>query len=171
MDLNLVGATMKPIRILLAVLALIGLSACYTSDKPLVTDDDSVTPFQKITFYNQEDNKPLAFAVDGKQYVSHGPDGDAFLRLKAVEGDYYVAQLTSGSGDTLQILFGYMRIDPSHKSVDLWKTVGTKADARPGLRECKDGICIDDLNAYIAYAKEGITGGAKAEMTMKIEVE
>jgi hypothetical protein len=171
MDLNLVGATMKPIRILLAVLALIGLSACYTSDKPLVTDADSVTPFQKITFYNQEDNKPLAFAVDGKQYVSHGPDGDAFLRLKATEGDYYVAQLTGGSGDTLQILFGYMRIDPSHTSADLWKIIGTKDDARPGLRECKDGICVDDLNAYIAYAKEAIAGGAKADMSMKIVVE
>ena len=161
---------MKPIRIVLAVLALIGLSACYTSDKPLVTDDDSVTPFQKITFYNQDD-KPLAFEITGKQYVSHGPDGDAFLRLKLVDGDYYVAQLTGGEGDKQQILFGYMRIDPSHTSVDLWKIVGTAADARPGLRECKDAICVDDLNAYIAYAKEGITGGAKPDTTMKIAVE
>jgi hypothetical protein len=103
--------------------------------------------------------------------VSHGPDGNAFLRLKAIEGDYYVAQLTGGSGDTLQILFGYMRIDPSGKSIDLWKVVGTKADARPGLRECKDGICVDDLNAYIAYAKEAVTAGAKADMSMKIAVE
>ena len=167
---------MKPIRFLLAALAMIGLAGCYTSDKPLVTDADSATPFQKITFYN-EDNKPLAFTLDGKAYRAKGESGtpDSLLRLKPIAGDYYVAQLSSDttpdSPEGVQILYAYMRVDPANKVADTWKIVGTKADVRPGMRECKDSICIDDLSAYVAYAQEAVTAGAKPDASFKMEAE
>lgn len=164
---------MKPIRFLLAALAVVGLTACYTSDKPLISDDDGVTPFEKITFINEKDasSKPITFVHDGKSFLSHSDDGDARLHLKPVEGDYYVAQMSSDGGDGPQVLYAYMRIDVPNKVADMWRMFGTKADVRPGLRECKDAICIDDLNAYIAYGKEAIAAGAKADATMTIEVE
>lgn len=167
---------MKPIRFLFAALAMIGLAGCYTSDKPLVTDADSATPFHKITFYN-EDNKPLDFTLEGKAYRAKGESGapDSLLRFKPIEGDYYVAQLSSAATDDtsggVQILYAYMRVDPANKVADTWKIVGTHADVRPGLRECKDSICIDDLNAYVAYAQEAVKAGAKPDATFKMEAE
>jgi hypothetical protein len=47
--------------------------------------------------------------------------------------------------------------------------VGTKADIRPGFRQCQDALCIDDLAVYIAYGKEAI--GGKPELSFKIETE
>jgi hypothetical protein len=167
---------MKPIRLLVALVALIGLSACYTSDNALVSDDDAATPFEKITFLGKPgeakpDDKPIAFAREGKAYLTKGDSGDMWLRLKPVEGDFYVAQL-SGEGDgKTEYLYGYIRIDAAAKVADVWRSVGTKEDARPGLRECKDAVCIDDLAAYIAYAKEAVAAGSAPDSSFVIEVE
>jgi len=169
------GVTMKPIRLLLAALAVVGLTACYTSDTPLISDDDAATPFAKITFKGSgADDKPAAFTRDGKVYVTAGEDGEkVFLRLKPVEGDYYVAQMTGtdkASGEA-QILYAYLRIDVAAKTAETYRSYGTKDDVRPGLRACKDVVCIDDLNAYIAYAKEAIAANAKPDTTFSIVVE
>jgi hypothetical protein len=168
---------MKPIRLLIAALALIGLAGCYTSDTPLVGDDEAVTPFEKITFQGKgPDDKPVAFTHDGKGYLSHGDSegsgGDMRMHLKPVEGDFYVVQLSGEGGDgKTEYLYGYMRIDVANKVADVYKMVGTKDDVRPGMHECKDVVCIDDLAAYIAYAKEGIAAGGAPDTTFAITVE
>ena len=164
---------MKPIRLLLVGLALIGLSGCYTSEQALVTDGDAVAPYAKITFQGRgDDDEPATFTRDGTSYLAAGEGGDMRLHLKPVDVDFYVAQLSGEGGDgEAQYLYAYMRLDAAAKVAETWKTVGTKADVRPGLRECKDGICIDDLEAYIAYAKEGIAAGNPPDTTFDIVVE
>ena len=168
---------MKPIRILVALVALVGLSACYTSENALVSDDDAVTPFAKITFLgkpgeSKPDDKPIAFTRDGKAYVTTGDDGEMSLRLKPVEGNFYVAQLSGQGGDgKTEYLYGYIRIDLAAKVADVWRMVGTKDDVRPGLRECKDAVCIDDLAAYVAYGKEAVAAGSPPDSSFVIEVE
>ncbi len=164
---------MKPIRFFLAALALIGLAGCFTSDKPLVTDETSATPYKKITFYNEED-KPLVYVLDGKRYKATGEDGQAtYLNLKAVDADTFVAQLTNDETDTTDphILYGFMQIDAAANQARLWKMIGTKDDVRPGLRACNDVICIDDLDAYIAYAKASMAAGDTPDSEMKVDLE
>lgn len=168
---------MKPIRILVTLLALVGLSACYTSENALVSDDDAVTPFEKITFHGKAgeekpDDKPAVFTRDGKAYISHGEDSDMWLRLKPVEGDFYVAQLSGTGGDgKTEYLYAYLRIDAANKVADAYRTVGSKADVRPGFHECKDAVCIDDLDVYIAYAKEAVAAGGEPDTSFGIDVE
>lgn len=164
---------MKPIRFILAALTFAGLAGCYTSDKPLITDETSATPYQKITFYNEND-KPLTYAVDGKRYKATDENGEvSYLNLQSVEDDYYVAQLSSdqSNADGPQILYAYIRLDADAKKALLWKMVGSTSDVRPGLHECDQVICIDDLKAYIDYAKEGIAAGAPPDSEMKIDIE
>jgi hypothetical protein len=164
---------MKAIRFVLAALALSGLAGCFTSDKPLVTNEDSATPYQKITFYNEND-EAMVYALDGKRYMATDDKGEvSYLNLKQVDADTYVAQLTSAKGDSSgpQILYGFMQIDANAKKARLWKMVGTKADVRPGLRECNDVVCIDDLNAYIDYAKASKAAGDTPDSEMKIDLE
>ena len=168
---------MKPIRLILAALALAGLTGCYTSDKPLVSTDEAVTPYAKITFQGKgADDKPAAFTRDGKAYVTVGDDGTKLVPLlKPIEGDFYVAQLTGpassapDSGD--QILYAYLRLDVPNKIADAYRSYGEKKDARPGLRLCKDVICIDDLAAYIAYAKEQVAAGGPPDTKFTVTVE
>jgi hypothetical protein len=163
---------MKPLRILIAVVALVGLSACYTSKTDLV-GDDAVTPFEAISFTGRGgDSKPAAFTREGNGYVTDSDGQKLTLLLKPIEGDYYVAQLGGQNPDgSTEYLYGYLRIDAAAKVADAWRIVGTKADARPGLSECDDVICIDDLEAYIAYAKEAIVAGAAPESTFDIVIE
>ena len=58
-----------------------------------------------------------------------------------------------------------------NKVADAYRAYGTKADERPGLRACKDVICVDDLAAYLAYAKEQVAAGGKPDTSYKLTVE
>jgi hypothetical protein len=168
---------MKPMRLVLAALALIGLAGCYTSEKPLVTADEAVAPYARMTFQGKDSSDtPAEFTRDGTTYVTTDNEGTKLtLLLKPVEGDYYVAQLTGpASGDPSsgdQILFAYLRIDVPNKTADAYRAFGEKKDARPGLRECKDVICVDDLAAYVAYAKEQVAAGGPPDTSYTLTVE
>jgi hypothetical protein len=164
---------MKPILGLFAVLAIASLSACFTSKEALV-GDDAVAPHAKITFIGQsDDSDPAEFTREGNAYISRKEGEDTvWLHLKPIDGDFYVAQM-SGPGDDggTEYLFGYIRIDVAAKVADTWKAVGGVSDVRPGLSECDDVICVDDLDAYIAYAQEAIAAGEEPDISFDIVVE
>ena len=163
---------MKAVRIVIALLALIGLSACYTSSSPLI-GDDAVTPFEEITFTGRGDNSdPARFVRKDNGYVTQAEDETVTLHLKPVAGDYYVAQLAGpGNDGGMQYLYGYLRIDTTASIAETWKTIGTAADVREGLSECDDVICIDSLDAYIAYAQEAVAAGEAPAATFDIVVK
>jgi hypothetical protein len=160
---------MKPIRFLAAALACAALAACYSSDKPLITDADSVAEYSKLIFTSPEpDNQRNEFTREGKHYLTKGEDHTVRLHLKRVDGDYYVAQLTGDNdGETL---FGYLHLDVAKGQAETWRTYGTDEDVQPGMHKCKDSVCIDDLNVYIAYGKKAVDAGEKPDSVLKLEV-
>lgn len=167
---------MKPIRLALAALAFAALAGCYTSDKPLITDADSVADYSRITFKDaSSDDKPASFTREGAHYTTESEGNTVELRLKRIEGDYYIAQMSNpkpADGENgAQILYGYLHLDVAGKKAETWRTYGTKDDVQPGLRICNDVICIDDLNAYIAYAKKAVADGGKPDTVFTLEVE
>ncbi|MEJ0013109.1 MAG: hypothetical protein WDM94_10895 [Bauldia sp.] len=167
---------MKPIRFAVAALACALLAGCYTSDKLLVTDADSVADYSKITFTGSEDDaKPAAFTRADKHYVTESDGNTVELRLKRIDGDYYVAQLSNPKvpeGESgAQILYGYLHLDAGKGEAQTWRTYGTKDDVQAGMRMCKDVICIDDLAAYVAYAQKAVADGDKPDSTFKVAVE
>lgn len=163
---------MNPLRHLAIAVVCLALAGCFTAKQDLV-GSDAVAPHAKITFLGKDaGSEPAEFTRDGNAYMSIGDDGTVWLHLRPVEGDYYVAQL-SGPGDdgSTEYLFGYIRIDTEAKIADVWKAVGGKSDVRPGLSECDDVICIDDLDAYIAYAQESVAANEEPEISFDIVVE
>lgn len=168
---------MKPLRLLTALLVLGGLAGCYTSEKPLVSAEESVAPYAKMTFQGQDSSDtPAEFTRDGKVYRTVANDGSKLtLLLKPMENDYYVAQLsgpsTSDPNSPEQILYAYLHLDVTNKVADAYRAFGEKKDVRPGLSACKDVICIDDLNAYIDYAKEQIAAGSPPDTKFNLTVE
>ena len=163
---------MTPLRIALVVLALLTLSACYTSKEPLI-GDDAVADHASLTFLGEgDDAKPVTFTRDGNGYLTTADGEEARLHLKPVEGDYYVAQLSGPGEEGLpQFLYAFMRLDTGAGVAETWLSVGTGADVRPGLSECDDVICIDDLAAYIAYGQEMVAAGEAPDTTFKITVQ
>ncbi len=151
---------MKPIRLLAALSALIALAACYVTDKPLIGDADSVAPYAKMTFQGNDAGDSVSeFVRDGQHYTTTDNDGTLLTLNLKPDGDYYVAQLGGRDGDKDQYLYGYLKLDPAKKTALAYRTFGTKDDVRDGLSACNDVICIDSLDAYVAYAREEAATG------------
>jgi hypothetical protein len=162
---------MKPIRLLAVLCALIALASCYVTDKPLISDAQSVAPYAKMTFQGRDAGDSAAeFTRTGRHYTTTDNDGTVLTLNLRPDGDYYVAQLGGRDGDKDQYLYGYLRLDPDKGIATAYRTFGTKDDARDGLRACNDVICIDSLAAYITYAKEEVASG-KPDTTFTLKVE
>src|SRR5690606_1398343 len=133
--------------------AMLALAGCYTSDTPHLTDANSVAPFSEITFLARGgDAKPAAFTRQEGHYVMRDERFETKLHLMPLEDNDYVAQLAGEKPD--ELLYGYLRISLEDGIAPAWMIMGADAEARPGLRPCRDSVCIDDLDAYVAYAKE-----------------
>src|SRR5690606_11333759 len=104
---------MKPVRMLFAAIAMLGLAACYTSKTPHLSDENSVAPFAKIAFTpRSEKGEQAVFTREAQHYVTHDGENVVVLHLMPVEDSDYVAQL---SGDKAgELLYGYIRISPEN---------------------------------------------------------
>ncbi|HVY51392.1 MAG TPA: hypothetical protein VHA07_07495, partial [Devosia sp.] len=126
--------------------ALSALAACYTSEKPLISDAQSVAPFAKMTFQDNDSSsgEPTVFTRQGKHYVTTAHDDGTVLTLNLKpDGDYYVMQFGGRHDGRLEYLFGYVKLDPGAKTAEAYRVFGTKTDVRDGLRLCEGVICID----------------------------
>ena len=164
---------LRPIPALVAVVALLGLSGCFSADKPLLTDDNSVTPYTTITFVEQgSDDTPDVMTRQGKAYINHAKDGDRVLRFMAVKDNWYVAEMSGADEDaSVQRLYALVRIDLDKKVAETFASMGDEKDVGPGLRACEAGICIDDLAAYITRAQARVDAGEKPDTVFDITVE
>jgi hypothetical protein len=160
---------MKMIRLLAAAAVAIGLSGCFTSDKPLLTDATSVAPYQKITFREKSSDEVTTLTRDGKTYVAATVDGMLIMRFMPLDQPgWYLAEANGGK---LEHLYAVLRVDLTRKIADAFKAVAGADDAKPGLRACDGMICIDDVQAYIASAKAAVAAGADPDTTYVITVE
>ena len=163
---------MNPLRLLVVAIALLPPSGCFTAKTDLV-GGDAVADHALITFIGEQDDaEPVTFTREGNGYITRGDDQEIWLHLKPVEGDFYVAQL-SGPDDEggTEYLYGYMRLDVAAGLAEVWLMVGSEGDVRPGLSQCDDVICIDDLAAYVAYGQEKVAAGEESDTTFMVTVE
>lgn len=165
---------MKSIRLFFAVIALLGLSGCFTSEKQLIADDKAITPYEKISFRNQGSTDELTvMARDGKAYIAHQKDGDLTMRfLPLPKPDWYVVEM-SGADETasIQRLYAFVKVDAAAKLAYTYKSVAEKDETGDGLHQCKDVLCIDDLDKYIAHVQAAIDAGAPSDATYEITLE
>lgn len=159
---------------ILAVVALAaGLAGCFTSDKPLISDADSATPFKKITFGTPDSKEPTTVTLEGKAYVAKQKEGTIALRFRLIEADLYLAEMSGADKEgKIQRLYGLVKLDRTANTAGAYKIMAGKDDFGPGLRDCKDStICIDDVNAYIALAKKAMAAAAKPDVVYKLKLE
>lgn len=164
---------MRRLGMLAVMTALLGLAGCYTADAPLLTDDNSVAPYAKITFAERgTGDAPDVMLREGKVYVDHQKDGDRVLRFMPVKPDWYVAEMTGKDEDAAeQRLYALVHLDVATKTAETYASVGDEKDTGPGLRVCEAGVCIEDLAAYVAHALAKADAGGKPDTVFDVSVE
>jgi hypothetical protein len=159
--------------ILAVIFLAAGLAGCFTSDKDLIGDADSATPFTKITFAEQNAKERTTATRTGKVYVAKQKDGSLTLRFKAVGTDLFLTEMSGrDKNGKVERLYALLKLDRATNTATTYKAIASKEDIGPGLRDCKDGtVCIDDLNAYLALAKAALAAGGKPDATYKVTLE
>ena len=158
------------------VLAAFGLAGCFTSDTPLFTDDQATAPYATITF--AEANSPedkTTLSREGKAYVAHLDDGTVTMRFLPLGDDLYLAESSGDQGGKVMRLYAVVKLDKAQNLALAYKAMAKDDDVGPGLPNCKrddiDGICIEDVNAYVALAKAAIAKGTEADTTYSVSFE
>jgi hypothetical protein len=160
-------------RVLSVAFLCLGLAACFTSDEPLIAGGDADFPFERIVFAEvSRADDPQTWIHKGDAY-SWRPDAnderEAVMRLKAVGDDLYVVQMSFTERDQPELLYALLKADLPAKRVTSY--AGIKPDAfaaQPGLGLCESTVCIESLDAYVAYAKSRIDAGDKPDAEYKI---
>ncbi len=164
---------MKLLSLLVVLLAALGLASCFTSDQPLLTDDNSVAPYAKITFRDKGSSDASLLTRQGKAYVAEDSDNGITMRFLPLDRpNLYVTQVSGTDNGEQRRLYAVVKIDLTTGTAETYKAIGDDSDAGPGLRQCEDQmICIDDLKAYVASAEAAIDGGADPDATYDITVD
>ena len=162
--------------IFIGLLAALGLAGCFTSTKPLFTDDQAVAPYAKIAFAKHGDTDQKTQLVrTGKGYVAKTEDGTMTMRFMPVGDGLYLAESTAEQEGKTVRLYGVVRLDQAQHLAMTYKTVAHEGDIGPGLPACQKGktdtICIEDVAAYVALAKAAIAAGGKPDMTYDVTIE
>ena len=168
---------MKAIRWILAIFAAVSLSGCFTAKTPLVTDENAVAPYARISFAttkNPDDWKTLP--REGKAYVGQDKDGKRFeLRLRPFDDNFYLAQASASINGQDYSLYAFVKVAEDKKTAVAYRAIAdVKVDAGSGLAVCKQGntdvICIEDVGAYLQLAKAAEKAGRKdMEYLLKLE--
>jgi hypothetical protein len=178
MAANSEATTMGYVR-MLTVLFAIGLSGCFVSKKPLIGDDQAVTPFNKITYAEKGSTDTTTLTKEGAGYVAKGKDGDGEgrVRFMKVGDNLYVAELMFTENGADHFLHSFLKVDPSARTAESYRVVADESDNNlpAGLSRCDEAdvkqVCIERLDAYIDYAKAAITAGGKPEVVYQYDAE
>lgn len=155
-------------RVLSIAILCIGLAACFTSKEPLIGPADAAFPFERIVFAEvSRADDPQTWVRKGDAYSwrqDENEEREAVMRLKTVGDNLYVVQMEFVEQDQPERLYALLKADLPAKRV--YSFAGIKPDdfaALPGLVLCSSNVCIEDLDAYVAYAMGLIDAGAKPD--------
>jgi len=154
------------------------LAGCFTSERPLINAADADYPFESLTYMRTDGGEEITLerAADGYFPTAEGKTADKLL-LKAMGDDLYVAQVAAPNSDGSRFLYGLIKVAPDRKAFVVGAGMAEDADLEavragvPGLRICEqddDTICIDSLEAYLAYAREARTGAETPHTILNI---
>ena len=155
---------------MLALLPVLFLAGCYTSDREFVSAKQAVFPYKKIVYQSKDSDKPTTITHVGAAYVGVPDDPGkppVEFRFMPVGGPFYLAQFKGYEGKKVQYLFAVVKLDAEAKTVWSYAAAAEKEDQGPELRSCgKRGhndtdICLTRIEPYLIHALAGIAAGAK----------
>ena len=159
-------------RRLWVVVAAAFLAGCFSADKPVLHDYQVVAPYQQITFRKQGGEETRTVLTrEGDAYVTGTGADRMTLRFMAVADDWFVVELGFVKDGVPGYLYVYARADPHSGIAATYRSVAGPEDVGPGLRDCDMGVCVDDIDAYVAHMKAVIDAGEKPDTIYDITTE
>jgi hypothetical protein len=164
---------MRRIRgIMFALLAPLALAGCFTSETPLIGPDDAVFPFETIVFRSMDrpdDRQTWTHEGDIYRFAPDGGDEALSVRLKPVEDDLFVVQMEGPTDKPPAVLYALLKVDRDAMTAESHSAImPDDFEPSPGLSQRKDMVWIDDLDAYVAYARSRMEAGVPADVVYKI---
>ncbi len=161
------------VRVLSTVVLCLGLAGCFTSKEPLIGPEDAVFPYQTIVFGdagNPDDRQTWTRKGDAYSFrPDDSEDREASVRLKDIGKDLYVVQMEFLDEDKLQRLFALLSVDLAARHAKSYAAImPDDFQDLPGLAKCEDVVCIDDLDAYVAYARAAMQSGRPPDAEYRI---
>jgi len=166
---------MRQIRRLAALAVLcLALSACFMSRTPLIPPDEAAFPFEHLTLKGADDDiQEIVRAGDAYRF---GPPDEAgryaLLRLVPAGDDGYVVALwppDEADADETGVLYGFLVVDRAAGVIASYAATKPRDfTPLPGLAACESHVCVEDLDAYAAYARGRIAAGAAPDQTYRI---
>jgi hypothetical protein len=169
---------MRHLPRILSILALcLGVAACFTSPAPLIAPADAAFPFERLTFRPLGDEDEMqTLARDGDLYRftnATEPDKHGLVRLRAIGEDLYVVAFwlppEAEDAEKMPVLYALLAADlPANRVLSYASIKPDDFAPVPGIVPCDREACIEDLDAYVAYAKGRIDAGIPPDVTYEI---
>jgi len=156
------------------MLLCLGLAGCFTSTMLLIGGDEADFPYDRIVFVavdRPEDR--LTLQRDGDVYLFRTADEDeryGRLRLKEIGGGLYLVQLQPPSGEEdPRPLYAVLTVEADGRTVASHAAIRPDDfQVEPGLAVCDTSVCIEDLDAYLTFARARIGDGVAADAEYRI---
>ncbi len=163
---NIVKAILRLFCLLAATAA---LSGCFSAEKSLIAADQAVFPYKEIVWMEDKGTEEVTITRDGDAYRFRPKDAgsDGFLRFMPV-GDLFLTELEFIEGDRVNRLYALIKVDMDAKTVQSFAAVAPNNFDLPGFTPCDDAMCIDDLDAYLAYGRRLIDDGRPPDAVYRI---
>jgi hypothetical protein len=160
-------------RVLSLALLCLGLAACFTSEEPLIGAGDAVFPLERIVFAEvsrPDDTQTWTRKGDAYSWrIDEGDEREALMRLKAAGENLYVVQMEFSEAGEARRLYALLLADVPAKRVYSYASIKPDAfEAQSGLSICDGSVCIEDLDAFVAYAKGRIDAGVPPDAEYEI---
>lgn len=155
---------------MLAFSTLLGLSACFTSDKPLISIAEAEYPFQSITYEFPGEDDRVTLVKTGDSYTAPEEEGDGKLLVKRISANTYVLQIEYEDSGKPAYLYTVAKLAADQKTMKLFKPFAEQSDLEAfstgnhGFESCRndpDTACITDLDLFVDYALDKGENGAK----------
>ena len=162
---------LKTLGKLLALSTLLALTACFTSDEPLIDIAEASYPFQSITYEFPGEDDQVTLVKTGDSYAAPEEQGDGKLLLKRISDDTYVLQIEYEDDGKPAYLYAVAKIAADRKTLKLFKPFAEQSDlealstGKYGFSACPkdpDIACVTDLDRYVEYALQKGANGAKS---------
>ncbi|MCB1488378.1 MAG: hypothetical protein KDJ88_13100 [Bauldia sp.] len=158
--------------ILLVLLAPLLLTACFTSETPLIGPKDAVFPYETIVFRSMdrpEDRQTWDHSGDIYRFAPDGGDKAMSMRLKPIGDDLFVVQMEGPDDKPPAVLYALLKVDIANMTAESHSAImPDDFEPTPGLSVRDDMVRVDDLDAYIAYARARMAAGVPADVVYKI---
>jgi hypothetical protein len=153
--------TWKPFRFAVLALFSLNLAGCFKAAEPLIVPGEADFPFETLTYVEESGSDAITLVRAGDAYRPANENTNDRVMFKVLGPDTYLVQLTSSHDDETLHLYGFIKLTADRSGFVMATAVAGTEDLAAiwsgydGLSLCEDDpdtICIENLDAYIAYS-------------------